>query len=115
MGAKVYKVAQTPEPRITMMVGRVAMGSRLRGIDSWRRAGAIPSSFLTNFRRVPPRIFNCVMRTILPEFAYSERARLSAVIGLLVREEPEEDEDDEEEDEEDEPDQGNGNSDGYSE
>jgi len=54
------------------------------------------------------------MRTILPEFAYSERARLSVAIGLLAREEPEDDEDDEDE-EEDEPDQGNGNSDGYSE
>jgi hypothetical protein len=115
MGARVYKVAQTPEPRIAIMVGRVAKGSRLRGIDSWRRAGAIPSSFLTNFRRVPPRMFNCVMRTILPELADSKLARPSAAIGLLVREEPEEEEEDEEEDEEDEPDQANGNSDGYSE
>ena len=56
------------------------------------------------------------MRTILPELADSKLARLSAAIGLVVREEPEEDEDDEDE-EEDEPDQGNGNgnSDGYSE
>jgi hypothetical protein len=54
------------------------------------------------------------MRTILPKLADSKLARLPAVIGLLVREEPEEDEEDEDE-EEDEPDQGNGNSDGYSE
>ena len=55
------------------------------------------------------------MRTILPEFANSKLARLSAGVCLLVREEPEEEEEDEEEEEEDEPDQGNGNSDGYSE